>query len=154
MEDVQVQQSGNHPRSEVSAAAMWPPEDREAWLAALRGTGAPHDEAVGCLYELLVRAARAEISRRWANVGYVDDDAVDELAAQAADAALLALLSTLDDYRGDSRFYDLGVQVRDPRSGHPSAPAGVASPRRRPGLRGLETARRIGRRRRRRPRAR
>ena len=104
MEDVQVQQNGGHPRVDVSAAATWPPEDGEAWLTALRGTGPPHDEAVGSLYELLVRGARSEISRRWANLGYVDDDAVDELATQAADDALLALLSKLDDYRGDSRF--------------------------------------------------
>lgn len=104
MEDVQVQHNGGHPRIEVSAPPVWPLEDREAWLAALRGTGPPHDEAVGALYELLVRAARSEIGRRWAGVGYVDDDAVDELATQAADDALLALLSKLDDYRGDSRF--------------------------------------------------
>lgn len=104
MEDVQVQQNGGHLRIDVAAAAMWPVEDREAWLTASRGAGAPHDEAVGSLYELLVRGARSEISRRWANLGYVDDDAVDEVATQAADDALVALLSKLDDYRGDSRF--------------------------------------------------
>lgn len=103
MENVQLQQDG-HPRSDVSAPAVAPAADREAWLVALRGTGAPHDDAVGSLYELLVRGARAEISRRWASLGYVDDDAVDGLATQAADDALVALLSKLDDYRGDSRF--------------------------------------------------
>ena len=104
MEDVQVQRDGGHLRSGVAAAARWPGEDREAWPAALRATGPARDEAVGSLHELLVRGARSEITRRWANVGYVDDDAVDELATQAADDALVALLSRLDDYRGDSRF--------------------------------------------------
>ena len=83
---------------------MWPPDDRAAWLTALRGTGAAHDEAVASLYELLVRAARSEVGRRWAHLGYADDDAVDDLATQAADDALVVLLSKLDDHRGDSRF--------------------------------------------------
>ena len=104
MEDVQVQPNGGHPRRDVSAPAMTPPAEPEAWPTALRGTGVAHDDAVGSLYELLVRGARSEIERRWANLGYVDDDAVDELATQAADDALLAVLSRLDDYRGDSRF--------------------------------------------------
>jgi DNA-directed RNA polymerase specialized sigma24 family protein len=100
MEDVQQHDGG----IDVAAPAMWPVEEREAWSTALRATGPPHDEAVAALYELLVRGARSEISRRWADLGYVDDDAVDELATQAADDALLALLSKLDRYRGDSRF--------------------------------------------------
>ena len=104
MEDVQVQQNGGRPRTDASPAAMWPEEEREAWLTALRATGPAHDAAVGWLYELLVDGARSEISRRWADLGYVDDDALDDLATQAADDALLALLSKLDGYRGDSRF--------------------------------------------------
>ena len=104
MEDMQVQPGGGHSRIGVSAPATWPVQGPEAWLTALRGTGPPHDEAVGCLYELLVRGARSEISRRWAQLGYAEDDAVDELATEAADHALVALLSRLDDYRGDSRF--------------------------------------------------
>ena len=99
MEHLEVQRNGDHPRVDVHAPAM-----SATWLPALRGTGPPHDTAVGALYELLVGAARSEIVRRWANVGYVDDDAVDELSTQAADDALLTLLSRLDEYRGDSRF--------------------------------------------------
>jgi RNA polymerase sigma-70 factor (ECF subfamily) len=102
MEDVQVH--GAHPGIDGPAPAVWPLADGSTWLTALRAAGPLHDEAVGWLYELLVRGARSEIGRRWANVGYVDDDAVDEIATQAADDALLALLSKLDDYRGDSRF--------------------------------------------------
>ena len=104
MDDLQVQHSAGHPRIDVAGPTTWPSGDGGAWLTALRGAGALHDQAVESLYELLVRGARSEISRRWAHVGYVEDDAVDELATQAADDALLAVLSKLDDYRGDSRF--------------------------------------------------
>jgi RNA polymerase sigma-70 factor (ECF subfamily) len=104
MEDVQVQHDGGRPGVELPAPAGWPREHGDAWLTALRATGPRHDEAVGALYDLLVREARVEIARRWARLAYVDDGAVDELAAQAADDALLALLSRLDDHRGDSRF--------------------------------------------------
>lgn len=103
MEDVQVQAKGEDPRGAVAAPAP-APEDPRGWAAALRATGPAHDEAVGALYELLAREARSEIRRRWANLGYADDDAVDELATQAAYDALLAVLSQLDGYRGDSRF--------------------------------------------------
>jgi RNA polymerase sigma-70 factor (ECF subfamily) len=105
MEDVQVQHNGRHHRiADASVPAICPTDDRQVWLAPLRGTGPPHDEAVAALYELLVGAARLEIRRRWAGLGYGDDDALDELATLAADDALLALLAKLDDYRGDSRF--------------------------------------------------
>jgi hypothetical protein len=66
MEDVQLQHEGN---IDVAAPAMWPVQEREEWLTALRATGPPHDEAVAALCELLVRGARSEISRRWADLG-------------------------------------------------------------------------------------
>jgi RNA polymerase sigma-70 factor (ECF subfamily) len=37
-------------------------------------------------------------------MGYVDDEDVDAVAAQAADDALVALLAKLDDFHGESRF--------------------------------------------------
>jgi RNA polymerase sigma-70 factor (ECF subfamily) len=121
MENVQVQPDGGHRGFDVSTPAIVPRADRDGWLTALRGTGAVHDDAVGSLYELLMRGARSEINRRWANLGYADDDAVDTLATQVADDALVALLSKLDDYRGDSRFttwackfaiLEAGIQAR------------------------------------------
>jgi RNA polymerase sigma-70 factor (ECF subfamily) len=104
MENAQVQPNGGRPRTDAPAPAMWPVGDGGAWVTALRGTGPPHDAAVGSLHELLVRGARSEIGRRWAGLGYADDGAVDELATQAAGDALVVLLAKLDDYRGDSRF--------------------------------------------------
>src|SRR4051794_39661281 len=67
------------------------------WLAALRSDGPVRDEALAALHALLLRAARFEVRRRGA------DDAED-LAVQAADDALVAVLGKLDGFRGASRF--------------------------------------------------
>ena len=74
-----------------------------AWLHALSSTGAERDDAVERLHGLLVRAARVEVARRRAvaDVGLGDSD---DLAVQAADDALVAVLSKLHTFRGDSRF--------------------------------------------------
>jgi RNA polymerase sigma-70 factor (ECF subfamily) len=55
------------------------------------------------LRALLLRAARFEVGRRRAAAPHVRDD-LDDVAAQAADDALLAVLRKLDGYRGESRF--------------------------------------------------
>jgi RNA polymerase sigma-70 factor, ECF subfamily len=64
---------------------------------ALRPGAPGREEAIAELYDLLLRAARFEITRRRA------EDA-DDLAVQAADDALMAVLAKLDDFRGASRF--------------------------------------------------
>jgi RNA polymerase sigma-70 factor (ECF subfamily) len=67
--------------------------------------GAPgHDEAVRELHALLLRAARFEVSRRRGALSHVRGEELEDLAMQAADDALMAVLSKLDEYRGDSRF--------------------------------------------------
>jgi RNA polymerase sigma-70 factor (ECF subfamily) len=78
--------------------------DSRAWLRALRLPGAERDRAVADLHQLLLRAARFEVSRRRAALSYVRGEELDDLALQAADDALLAVLAKLDDYRGASRF--------------------------------------------------
>jgi RNA polymerase sigma-70 factor, ECF subfamily len=78
--------------------------DSEAWLRALRQTGAEREHAIARLHELLVRAARFEVSRRRAALSHVRGEELDDLALQAADDALVAVLGKLDDYRGASRF--------------------------------------------------
>ena len=78
--------------------------DSRAWLEALRATGAERDAAVGRLHELLLRAARFEVARRRAALSHVRGEELDDLALQAADDALVAVLAKLDDYRGASRF--------------------------------------------------
>jgi RNA polymerase sigma-70 factor, ECF subfamily len=78
-------------------------ESRE-WLRALRATGAEHDAAVGRLHDLLLRAARFEVSRRRAALAHVRGEELEDIAVQAADDALVAVLAKLGDFRGASRF--------------------------------------------------
>ena len=66
------------------------------WIDELRGPPAVRDRAVAELHAVLLRAARFELSRRRVH----DDD----LAFQAADDALVAVLAKLDTFRGASRF--------------------------------------------------
>ena len=56
------------------------------------------------LHDLLLRGARFEASRRRAALSHVRGEALDDLAIQAADDALMAVLQKLDDFRGASRF--------------------------------------------------
>jgi RNA polymerase sigma-70 factor, ECF subfamily len=76
----------------------------EQWLAALRGDGPERERAIAQLHGLMLRAARFELSRRRAALSHVRGEELDDLATQAADDALVAVLAKLDDYRGASRF--------------------------------------------------
>jgi RNA polymerase sigma-70 factor, ECF subfamily len=76
----------------------------EAWLTALRGPPAERDAATAKLHELLLRAARFELGRRQAALSHVRAEELDDIAMQAANDALMAVLSKLDDFRGASRF--------------------------------------------------
>jgi RNA polymerase sigma-70 factor, ECF subfamily len=72
--------------------------DSPAWLAALAAAGPDHDAAVARLHGLLLRAARFELRRRGARID------LEDLAMQAADDALVAILAKLHTFRGQSRF--------------------------------------------------
>jgi len=85
----------SRPTSEVEASE---------WLSALRATGPERDATVARLHELLLRAARFEVSRRRAALAHVRGEELDDISLQAADDALVAVLAKLDDYRGASRF--------------------------------------------------
>ncbi len=86
-------------RREASASA-----ESRAWLSALRGHGADRERALAELHGLLLRAARFELNRRRAALSYVRGEELDDIAMQAANDALMAVLAKLDDFRGDSRF--------------------------------------------------
>ena len=47
------------------------PKDSRSWVSALRLPGPERDEAVAALHELLLRAARFEVSRRRAALSHV-----------------------------------------------------------------------------------
>jgi RNA polymerase sigma-70 factor, ECF subfamily len=79
-------------------------DESRAWLSALRGQGADRERAIAELHGLLLRAARHELSRRRAALSYVRGEELDDVAMQAADDALMAVLAKLDDFRGESRF--------------------------------------------------
>jgi RNA polymerase sigma-70 factor, ECF subfamily len=77
--------------------------DSAAWLRALDATGPQRDAAVDSLHALLLRAAVTEVSRRRSSTAMSGAD-LDDIAVQAADDALMAILRKLHTYRGDSRF--------------------------------------------------
>jgi RNA polymerase sigma-70 factor (ECF subfamily) len=74
------------------------------WLDALRAEGSERDRAVVELHELLLRAARFELRRRRSALAHVRGEELEDIAMQAADDALMSVLSKLDQYRGASRF--------------------------------------------------
>ena len=83
-----------------------PSRDAESkrWIERLRATGPEQQEAEAELHGLLLRACRFEIGRRQAALSHVRGEGLDDLAQQAADDALVAVLAKLDGFRGASRF--------------------------------------------------
>ena len=79
-------------------------EESRAWLRDLRSEGAAHDGAVARLHELLLRAARYEVSRRRPGLPHLRGNELDDIALEAADDALVSVLARLDRFRGASRF--------------------------------------------------
>ncbi|HEY1317184.1 MAG TPA: sigma-70 family RNA polymerase sigma factor [Gaiella sp.] len=92
--------------SDAAATARRPLLDEEsrAWIDELRAEGRTRDAAIERLRELLLRAARFEVARRRATMPFLRGEELDDIAAEAADDALLSVLRRLDDFRGRSRF--------------------------------------------------
>jgi RNA polymerase sigma-70 factor (ECF subfamily) len=79
-------------------------EESQAWLDALHSCDARRDEAILRLHALLVREARFEVGRRTASLTHPSGRDLDDLAEQAANDAVVAILAKLDQFRGDSLF--------------------------------------------------
>jgi RNA polymerase sigma-70 factor (ECF subfamily) len=62
------------------------------------------EETVTALHVLLLKSARHELSRRRAQLGSVSGPELDDLAQQAADDALMKILTKLEQFAGLSRF--------------------------------------------------
>ena len=94
----------------MATALMTTPTHRPAdspahdWVERLRAVGPEGEAAVAELHALLLRAARFEISRRGAELRHLRGGDGEDLAQQAADDALVAVLGKLDQFRGESRF--------------------------------------------------
>jgi RNA polymerase sigma-70 factor (ECF subfamily) len=94
----------------MTTALMTTPTQRPAdspardWVERLRAVGPEGEAAVAELHALLLKAARFEIGRRGAELRHLRGGDGEDLAQQAADDALLAVLRKLDDFRGESRF--------------------------------------------------
>jgi len=94
----------------MATALMTTPTQRPAdspardWVERLRAVGPEGDAAVAELHALLLKAARFEIGRRSAELRHLRGGDGEDLAQQAADDALVAVLRKLDDFRGESRF--------------------------------------------------
>ena len=89
--------------SEAVGVMRTPSAAEPDWVEALSTPGRARDDAVERLHALLLRASRYEVARRRRALGYVRDN-LDDLATQAADDALMAIMAKLDTYRGESRF--------------------------------------------------
>ena len=90
-------------RSEV-LPAPGPDAESRAWVVGLRAEGPRREEFSRRLHDLLLRAARFEINRRKGSHPHLRGGDLDDLAHQAANDALFAILGKLDTYRGESRF--------------------------------------------------
>jgi RNA polymerase sigma-70 factor (ECF subfamily) len=91
-------------RSEISTRRPDSDIESRVWLKRLRSDGHERDQARSELRELLLRAARFELSRRAATLPHLRGGDREDLAQQSADDALLAILRKLEDFRGEARF--------------------------------------------------
>jgi RNA polymerase sigma-70 factor (ECF subfamily) len=87
----------------VGAAVVGGDPATAAWLEKLAPSAPGRDSAISDLHALLLRATRAEAARR-AFRSHIDGPELDDIAVQAANDAVLAVLRQLDTFRGDSRF--------------------------------------------------
>jgi len=111
---------GLHPDAGAASRRRLDAESK-AWVDRLGPDSRDRDTAIAALHALLLKGARFEVNRRCAAFPQLRGDDQDDLAHQSADDALLAVLSKLDDFRGDSRFttwaykfaiFEAGTKVR------------------------------------------
>jgi RNA polymerase sigma-70 factor (ECF subfamily) len=79
-------------------------QESRTWLADLRSSGSAQDAAVARLHALLLRAAHFEVARRRPMLPNLRGNELEDIAMEAADDALMAVLGRLQDFRGESRF--------------------------------------------------
>jgi RNA polymerase sigma-70 factor, ECF subfamily len=89
-----------------AASELEPGKAREsqALLDGLRAGGSAREAAITDLHGLLLRGAHHELRRRRDLLAHISYAELDDLATQAADDALAAILAKLHTFRGASRF--------------------------------------------------
>ena len=78
--------------------------DSRSWWHRLHGCESVRTEAIEELHERLQREAKFHVRQRVSTLSAFPRSDIDDLATQAANDALIALLGKLDDYRGESQF--------------------------------------------------
>lgn len=86
---------------------------REDWVELLSTPGPGHADALARLHGLLLRAARYQVSAMYGRMPAIGAARRDDLANQAADEAMVAVLGKLSTFQGRSRFttwaYKFGI---------------------------------------------
>ncbi|MFI5267507.1 MAG: RNA polymerase sigma factor [Chloroflexota bacterium] len=97
----------DHGRQAVATATARRPRldaESQSWIERLSPDNPEREAAIQALHALLLKGARFEVNRRRAAFVQLNGNDHHDLAHQSADDALVAVLSKLDDFRGDSRF--------------------------------------------------
>jgi RNA polymerase sigma-70 factor (ECF subfamily) len=89
---------------ERETAEVGTPRDDDTWWTHLGDEGPEGDLALARLHGLLVRASRHQVWRLRDLLHGADADRIDDLAQQAADDAMVAVLRKLPTFEGRSRF--------------------------------------------------
>jgi RNA polymerase sigma-70 factor, ECF subfamily len=94
----------------VSADDRMPPElglshtEPEDWVEALGIPGPRQDHAMSSLHQMMLRACRHQVRRMSPALAGVGNERLEEIANQAADEAMMAVLAKLSTFEGRSRF--------------------------------------------------
>jgi RNA polymerase sigma-70 factor, ECF subfamily len=74
------------------------------WVEALSTPGLRQDRAMSSLHAMMLRACRHQVRRMSSTLAGVGSERLEEIANQAADEAMMAVLSKLSTFEGRSRF--------------------------------------------------
>lgn len=88
----------------AAPAEVAPAQADQAWIADLTRPGAAGLQAQRQLHNLLLRAARRHVWRARHQLPGIGAGELEDLAQQAADDALVAVLAKLETFEGHSRF--------------------------------------------------
>ncbi|MEP7194718.1 MAG: sigma-70 family RNA polymerase sigma factor [Actinomycetota bacterium] len=74
------------------------------WVEALSIPGPVQDHAMTRLHQMMLRASRHQVRRMRSSLAGVGSERLEEIANQAADEAMMAVLTKLHTFEGRSRF--------------------------------------------------